>query len=147
MKRGITVQEGTSSVHRRFAITVPSKYDANTPMPVVLHFHGQSDTWGDPGRWDALGERHGFITVYPRGMGDFGGKDREADIAWNVGLLDKGMAAANESCFEDTQPSCYDSCSECSRCSWSTCHDDVAFVRQLHAQLAAELCIDLHAVS
>ena len=85
-------------------------------------------------KFDVIAQQQGFVVVYPKGLGDFGGGIKESYIAWNVGLSDRGSTLANASCFADTQGTCYDSCKaagECSRCGWSTCHDDVAFIDQL----------------
>jgi len=129
---------------RHYAISVPSTYKHGVAMPLLMWFHGQGDAWpaADTMKYQSLGEQHGFLTVYPRGYGDWHGKDRAGYIAWNVGLLDRGLGAANRTCFEDTEPTCYDSCKQCSRCSWSTCVDDVGFIVKLLASLRKEYSID-----
>ena len=45
-----------------------------------------------------------------RRYGDYNGRDRVGYIAWNVGLLDEGLEAANQTCAMDTVPTCFDSC-------------------------------------
>lgn len=68
--------------------------------------------------------------------GDYNGRDRVGYIAWNVGLLDEGLEAANQTCAMDTVPTCFDSCvHKCSRCAWSSCVDDIHFIHELVAQL------------
>jgi len=91
-------------------------------------------------KFDALGNKYGFVVAYPKGLGDYGGSVKDSYIAWNVGLFDHGVERANTSCYDDTQGTCYDSCrkaDECSRCGWSTCQDDVAFISLLIDTLAA----------
>jgi len=57
------------------------------------------------------------------------------------------MEKADETCFPDTTPTCYDSCFDnCSRCSWSTCVDDVHFVKHLLHKLEHEYNIDTSAI-
>lgn len=53
---------------RTYEVHIPSTYDGKDPMPLVLSFHGG----GGQGKNDAelthfylVGERHGFITVFP----------------------------------------------------------------------------------
>lgn len=44
-----------------------------------------------------------------------------------------------------TSSMCYDSCNtlgKCERCSWTTCYDDVLFMKTLVAQLKNDYCID-----
>lgn len=86
--------------------------------------------------------------MYPRGYGDWNGTDDDENIAWNVGLLDDGMDSANDTCFEDTSGSfCYDSCSgNCSRCSWSTCVDDVNFIKKLIEHIQNDYNIEKRAI-
>jgi len=129
---------------RHYGLAVPTTYEPAKPTPLLVYFHGQSDAWppAEEG-YHSLGEKHRFITVYPRGYGDFNGKDRAGYIAWNVGLMDEGLAKANDTCFENTVPTCYDSCKgQCSRCAWSTCVDDVLFVKQMIGALAKDYNID-----
>lgn len=45
----------------------------------------------------------------------------------------------------DTGSMCYDSCKslgKCERCSWTTCYDDLLFMKSLVQTLKSELCID-----
>lgn len=122
---------------RHYAFTQPLTPKSPPGLiPLLIYLHGQGDTW--PGnnamQFDALSAKHGFSVAYPEGLGDFGGSIREEYIAWNVGLVDRGVAMANTTCYADTQGTCYDSClssGDCSACGWSTCHDDVAFISML----------------
>jgi poly(3-hydroxybutyrate) depolymerase len=61
--------------------------------------------------------------------------------------MDNGIEAADLTCFPDTTPTCYDSCVDnCSRCSWSTCVDDVHFIKHLLHKLEREYNIDTDAI-
>jgi len=47
---------------------------------------------------------------------------------------------------QSTEYSCYSSCitlNQCGRCNWSTCHDDIAFLKAILTQLSEEFCLDL----
>jgi poly(3-hydroxybutyrate) depolymerase len=131
---------------RRYALAVPASYAPSVRAPVLLYFHGQGDQWPPVGTaYAALGEQFGYLTVFPRGYGDFNGTDNAAYVAWNVGLVDAPMTleGANATCFENTVPTCYDSCAgRCSRCAWSSCVDDVYFVESLLSSLGQNFTID-----
>lgn len=65
--------------------------------------------------------------------------------AWNTGLLDNGLEAADKTCAYNTVNTCYDSCNKinkCSQCSWSTCIDDGLFVQKLVEHMKQTLCVD-----
>ncbi|HEV2459660.1 MAG TPA: PHB depolymerase family esterase [Ktedonobacterales bacterium] len=56
---------------RLYRIHVPAGYEANTPMPVILVFHGYGGTAADGDArsgFTPLAEREGFIAVYPQGL-------------------------------------------------------------------------------
>lgn len=107
---------------RRYAIHKPSSYDHkdNKTYPLLVYLHGQYETW--PPYWTKyhdLGEKHDFISVYPRGMGDlYWDEDLAGWVAWNVGLFDKGQEAADNTCFDATIPTYYASCGYE---NWSRC--------------------------
>lgn len=144
----MTVEDAAAgSTERQYALSVPSSYDPTLSTPLLMYFHGQGDEWpSEYTNYHSLGEQHNFISVYPRGYGDFGGQDQEDYITWNTGLLDNGIEQADDTCFEGTEPTCYDSCSVCSRCSWSTCVNDVQFIEELIAKLSQEYTINPDAV-
>ena len=135
---------------RSYVLYVPSGYDMLTSMPVMFFFHGQ---WGDAEydanhfRYNNEAELHGFIAVYPQGLGD-----GNCGTGWNVGSLNESgtciALASSDAC-------CYDSCRELSvcdadgaaaHCAWSTCYNDTNFVSSLLLALSADLCIDRAAV-
>ncbi|MCA9711515.1 MAG: hypothetical protein KDK70_37095 [Myxococcales bacterium] len=65
---------------RRFLVHVPTAYDHQTPLPVVLAFHGYTNTPQQQEQWSmmsAKAEEAGFILVYPYGSG--------IPSAWNGG--------------------------------------------------------------
>merc|ERR1711871_444290 len=61
---------------RHYAVSIPSSYSPKRATPLLLYFHGQGVTWTPTDqRYHELGERHDFITAYPRGSGDYDGRD------------------------------------------------------------------------
>jgi polyhydroxybutyrate depolymerase len=69
---------------RSYLVDLPSRYDGSRALPLVLVFHGGGGN-GDGARrqtgFTALGEKAGFIAVYPNGTG------RRANrlLTWNAG--------------------------------------------------------------
>ncbi len=67
-------------VERSYVVYVPPAYDHSTPTPLVLAFHGYSNSPEQHEAWSALSEKaaaEGFVLVYPRGTGGVSG--------WNAG--------------------------------------------------------------
>jgi polyhydroxybutyrate depolymerase len=69
----------TSGVARRYLLYVPKSYDRTKPTPLVISLHPAA-TWPsiqmNISRWNDLADEHGFIVVYPEGIGAFfGGVD------------------------------------------------------------------------
>ncbi len=79
---------------RSYIVHVPRVAAAKRPLPVVLSFHGGGG-WAaqqqDSTRLHRLGEREGFIVVYPNGSGRMAGKL----LTWNAGTC-CGYATTND---------------------------------------------------
>lgn len=74
--------------HRTWKVYVPTGYDKNKPVPLVLALHG----FGGPSMdyssaWHITAERVGFIVLYPEAM---------APKWWNIWELDKGKDAPDD---------------------------------------------------
>jgi poly(3-hydroxybutyrate) depolymerase len=124
---------------------------------MILHFHGQGVSpplqLGDPdtSEYDLLAEKQGFMHImgYPLGLGD-----GNCGVGWNV--LDQN-ASLKDTCtstaWQTGQTCCYQSCKQLGKCAmdldlgpgycgWSTCHNDVLFVRPLLPKLKALFTVD-----
>jgi polyhydroxybutyrate depolymerase len=58
---------------RWFLHTVPGRHDGTTPLPVVVSFHGLSEgarIHTLMSEWSGIGEREGFVVVFPQGRFD-----------------------------------------------------------------------------
>lgn len=62
----------SSGETRRYLVYVPKTYDRSKATPLVISMHGAS-LWPasqmEYSRWNDLADEHGFIVVYPAGMG------------------------------------------------------------------------------
>lgn len=143
-------EDGLDPVDRAYSYYIPTSYKPGSPTPLVLVFHG----WGGKGTdyhrsygFGGMAERHGFIAVYPDGMGDCSRNGCRGFTSWN-GAGTTGSDDQRQSCDASAQPYnyCYDSCQtkfgSCHRCDWTTCYDDIGFVRSLVAAVEDKFCVD-----
>jgi polyhydroxybutyrate depolymerase len=65
----------SSGEQRDYVLHVPRSYDRARPTALVISLHGAA-LWGaaqrETSRWNEVAERHGFIVVYPTGVGGAG---------------------------------------------------------------------------
>jgi polyhydroxybutyrate depolymerase len=143
-----------------YLIYVPSSYDKNTPMPLILQHPG----WGMTAKQEESGagitswaESKGFISVTPQGNGDNTNRGGPW-YSWNsVGTTQSpGPAGATCTSAANYPSYCYTSCSPCNgnpQCSWTTCTEEITptgigtknvggFIPGLYNTLESELCID-----
>jgi polyhydroxybutyrate depolymerase len=86
---------------RTARVHVPPAYDGKTPVPLVLSFHGRHGQGADQAELSSfheVGSRHGFMVVYPDGVGKswnalHGSGEAEkrgvVDVAYVDALLDR----------------------------------------------------------
>jgi polyhydroxybutyrate depolymerase len=86
-----TAQSGSGNQHslvwdgltRTYRVHVPSGYEASTPAPLVIVFHGAGSSSDDMENLfgvDKTSDRAGFVAVYPQGI----------DAIWHTGLVKNG---------------------------------------------------------
>ncbi len=72
----------SSGQEREYLLYVPGSYDQRRPTSLVISLHGGA-LWPAAqmaiDRWNRTAERHGFIVVYPAGVGGRGPRHWEAD--------------------------------------------------------------------
>lgn len=87
---GRTVRTVVSDGRQRcYHLYVPSGYDSARPLPVVVSLHGflsnpASQAWISD--WHKLGEREGFLVVYPQGTSF--PQRWNAGASWSAGAVD-----------------------------------------------------------
>lgn len=142
----LALPSGTRTYH----VTLPKGYAPGTAYPVVLGFHGWGLSAQDLLQYDgavAEARKGRVIAVHPDGAQDVP-EGRSRWRAWNAVGSSMASGASDATCFgvREDEYACYTSCGQCSRCSWASCQDDVAFVEALLDRLEAELCVDPHQV-
>mmetsp|Transcript_31008 Transcript_31008/g.66703 ORF Transcript_31008/g.66703 Transcript_31008/m.66703 type:complete len:395 (-) Transcript_31008:245-1429(-) len=129
-------------IERLYELHLPSHQAQLSPAPLVLGFHGQSNSvwdWTPRRSLIDLAKRDGWILVLPEALQEEGtnGWDR----TWN-----DGTAGDNSTCLEGTTgTNCMDSCSRlgrCGKCNWATCYSDLTFISTLLRSLEEGLCLD-----
>jgi polyhydroxybutyrate depolymerase len=87
-----------AGVAREFLIHVPSGYDNQTAVSLVLNFHGATSNAEQQrslfSQMDATSDAEGFIVVYPQGVGDSWNAGACCGDAASQGVDDVGFARA-----------------------------------------------------
>ncbi|MCC6804244.1 MAG: hypothetical protein IT319_15285, partial [Anaerolineae bacterium] len=113
---------------RAYQMYVPTGYDPAQPTPLVISLHGFAGNPREQERdsgWDAIAEREGFLVVYPAGTGSPG--------RWNAGQREiPGVRERARGLFQQFLGGFFETVQV----------DDVAFIRDLIAELQAFYCID-----
>jgi len=145
VKKQITVDD-FEEVLRTYWIQKPPR--PSEPSPLLVAIHGQTQdgaAFGASHNFSALGQDENLMTAFPQGVDDFGNNDQ--GTGWNA-----GSAGDNSTCIpimDRDLYACYKSChslKKCGRCNWSTCYDDVLFVKMVIERIAHDFCIDLDRV-
>jgi len=156
-----TVAKGYyAGVQWQFRVYVPSYYDKNKPMPIILQFPG----WTMSAKQEEAGagitaraDELGYISVTPQGKGDndnWGGPW----YSWNAVGTTQSPGPGGPICTQaGNNPSyCYESCGACKdkpQCWWTTCDDGVTptgtgtkdvggYIPGLYNTFEEQLCID-----
>ena len=129
---------------RTYRLHLPTAYDADAAMPIVLAFYGYTGTAA--GAEAGLGlsphaDTHSYIAVYPQATSfDSAGT---AITSWNYQSCNSSPGPAGPICANDAYPYPFPpECGTPDHCNWCTCHDDLAFVAALLDTLENTLCID-----
>lgn len=97
----------STDLPRSYTVYVPSSYDADVPMPIVLSLHGRGAnnlSQASSTDFNPLAEEMGFIVVYPQAYDAFYNDPLLADAVWNYNLGIPGMEALtwDDDAFLDT---------------------------------------------
>jgi poly(3-hydroxybutyrate) depolymerase len=148
MTRHIMLYDG---LEREYFVFLPTRYEGGAELPVVffLHGYGGSATGTEAETTNGLNryaEQYGYIMVYPQGTWFWA--DGSAGEPWEVttwnhisGNFDDGPEGPL--CTPDaTRFPCPPECSECGRCAWLSCYDDLGFLKRLFEAVANNLNVD-----
>ena len=135
---------------RSYRIHVPTTYDQDAPIMLVMDFHGYYQTEFDEEKLSGLvagSDDDNYIVIFPHGGGDSGEIQ-----SWNaVGTTEQETKAFGKTCNTDRGTwgyyDCYNSCIKTvgcvqkSTCLCSSCYDDRYFVTHILDDVLRSLCI------
>jgi len=134
---------------REYRLHVPTGYDPDTAIPLVLVIHGYTGTAETTENGETSFSRHadehGYVVAYPQATGfEVDGKMITSwnDLACNASPGPEGSICTADADDYPTPPEC----GEPRECDWCSCHDDVGFIAVLLDELERTLCVDLDRV-
>jgi poly(3-hydroxybutyrate) depolymerase len=136
---------------REYFMYLPSMYKSGAELPVVffLHGYGGSATGTEAETTNGLNhyaEEYDYIMVYPQGTWFW--SDESSDDRWEVtsfNLISSNFDDGPEGplCTPDAvKYPCPPECGACGRCAWTSCHDDLGFLKQLFEIVATDFAAD-----
>lgn len=136
---------------REYFVFLPSTYDGEKIHPVAMLMHGYGGTATGVEAEVTQGlnqyaEEYGYVMVYPQGtwfMASVDGAEPWEVTSWNH-ISDKFDAGPEGPiCTEDSDRSpCPPECGNCGRCGWTSCNDDVGFLRALVDSITTSFQVD-----
>jgi polyhydroxybutyrate depolymerase len=140
---------------REYFVFLPSSYAGMQARPVAIFMHGYGGTaTGTEAEVEQglnfYAEKYGYIMVYPQSTWFMAGDSAETRwevTSWNhlSGNFDTGPGGP---ICEKEYPGelCAPECGSCSKCAWTSCHDDIGFLEKLVAEVSADLHVDRNSI-
>ncbi|MGB5630104.1 MAG: PHB depolymerase family esterase [Woeseiaceae bacterium] len=136
---------------REYFVFLPSSYDGEKVHPVAIFLHGYGGTATGTEAEVTRGlnqyaEEYGYVMVYPQGtwfMASVDGAEPWEVTSWNhiSGAFDKGPEGPLCTPDRDKVP-CPPECGVCGECAWTSCNDDVGFLRALAGAVTTAYAVD-----
>jgi polyhydroxybutyrate depolymerase len=79
-----------NGVNRSYIIYIPASYNANSPVPLLLNFHGYTSSAAVQlaySNFRPIADTAGFITVHPQGTNDFV-NNAHFNVGWGTSTID-----------------------------------------------------------
>ncbi len=138
-------------LQREYFVFLPSSYDGKAKVPVAIFMHGYGGTATGTEVEVAQGlnfyaEKYGYVMVYPQGTWFMSGESAETQwevTSWNH--ISDGFDSGPEGpiCAPDARYApCPPECGSCGSCGWTSCHDDVGFLKTLVASVSEQYSVD-----
>jgi polyhydroxybutyrate depolymerase len=142
-------------LQREYFVFLPSSYDGKKKHPVAIFMHGYGGTATGTEAEVAQGlnfyaEKYGYVMVYPQGTWFMSGDTPETRwevTSWNH--LSDGFDTGPDGpiCLDDrlVDP-CPPECGSCGKCGWTSCNDDIGFLKSLVSVISADFSIESNSV-
>lgn len=135
-------------IDREYFVHVP-KSGGDGRLPVVVAIHGYTSTatgFAASHGTNRHSDDHGYIVVYPQGS-HFLGKNPKGRTfrvtSWNDLAANQPPTPKGPHCTADRDRyPCPPECGECNHCAWTSCHDDVGFIRKMLDAVQSEFQTD-----
>ena len=124
---------------RSYLKYIPESVNIEKPTDIFIGIHGYTGTASGfqketTGGFNKSADKYNFITIYPQGLFFNPEPDNQNSFisSWNDLVGSKTMSPAGEICANDADkyPK-YPGCSEGGRCSWTSCTDDIGFIKKI----------------
>jgi len=136
---------------REYFVFLPSTYDGEMEHPAAIFLHGYGGTATGTEAEVTQGlnqyaEEYGYVMVYPQGtwfMASVDGAEPWEVTSWNhiSGGLDEGPAGPLCTPDADKVP-CPPECGACGKCGWTSCNDDIGFLKVLAGVVTENFAVD-----
>lgn len=136
---------------REYFVFLPSSYSRERPHPAAIFMHGYGGTATGTEAEVTQGlnqyaEEYGYVMVYPQGtwfLASIDGSEPWEVTSWNhiSDGFDSGPDGPICAPDRDKVP-CPPECGNCGQCGWTSCHDDVGFLRSLVKELTSRWAVD-----
>ena len=136
---------------REYFVFLPSTYEAQQELPVAIFMHGYGGTATGAEAEVTQGlnqyaEEYGYVMVYPQGtwfMSSADGGEPWEVTSWNhvSDGFDRGPDGPICTPAAPRWP-CPPECGKCGQCGWSSCNDDIGFLRALVAEVTGQWNVD-----
>ena len=124
---------------RSYLLYVPDNISNKEETNLVIGLHGYTGTASGfesqtTGGFSKSADNYGFIAVYPQGL-HFNSEQNNASTyvsSWNDMAASKTKTSSGEICAVDASiyPK-YPNCQNGGRCSWSSCSNDLGFIKRI----------------
>lgn len=141
---------------RHYLKYIPSEYDKNIPINLVIGLHGYTGSASGfeketTGGFNLSAEKYNFISVYPQGSYFYEESFFQGNVvssyvsSWNDLTGSKTKTPEGETCAVDAvhypkYPNCIGS--GAGRCAWTSCGDDIGFIKHVIDDLKEKYLIN-----
>lgn len=124
-------------VERNYLQYIPSQFKNDDSINLVIGLHGYTGSASGfeketTGIFNLSAEKYNFISIYPQGLYFHNDNENSFISSWNDTSASKSYDSKNEICAADAiiYPK-YPNCKNRNRCTWTSCGDDLGFLKKI----------------
>jgi len=126
-----------NGIDRSYLQYIPPNKNVNDPIDLFIGLHGYSGTASGfeketTGGFNTVAKKYGFMAIYPQGIYFYDNSSSSFVSSWNDLAGSKTKTPLGETCATDAAiyPK-YPNCNSGGRCSWTSCNDDIGFIKKV----------------